>query len=51
MTNWQVIKWRKRDECLIFITNNVLLALQWHMKRSAYPVDDADVEDEMDEDK
>ena len=36
-----------RAECLIFIMNNVLGYLQWQMKRSAYLVYNADLDDEM----
>ena len=46
--------------CWSQITNEVtwpldyqstIIALQWYMKRSAYLVDDSDLEDEMNEDE
>ena len=49
MPNWQVRKWRKWVECLIFIANSVLVSLQCNMKVRAYLVDNYDLEDEMDE--
>ena len=39
----------KRDECLILIANNVLVYLKWKMKRRAYLLDDADLDNETDE--
>ena len=51
MTYWRANKWRKRAECFIFISNNVLGALQFQMKHSSYLLENADLEVETDEDK
>ena len=45
MSDWQVIKWRKRAEYFVFIANSVLVALYWNMECSASLLDDADLED------
>ena len=42
--NWRARKWSERDDCLVFIENNVLGGLKWQMKRSSYLVDDVDLE-------
>ena len=34
-----------------FITNGVLVSIQWQMKQSAYLVDDSNLEDETDEEE
>ena len=41
--DWYVIKCIKRADFLIFIANNLLVALKWKMKRSTYLIDDSDL--------
>ena len=42
----RVIKWSRGADSVIFITNNILIALKWHMKHSAYLIDNADLDNE-----
>ena len=49
MLDWRARKWRKHVECLIYIANNVLGALQWHIKHSTYLVENYYLEVETDE--
>ena len=42
----RVIKWSRGADSVIFITNNILIALKWHMNHSAYLIDNADLDNE-----